>query len=94
MSDFFAELQALKDGGGPNATLLRQVRAVAGVRETGRHRFAVDPGGALHFESVDGAWRGVLDHGGRITRYGLATALDERKLIDALKRVGNRREDE
>jgi hypothetical protein len=92
MSDFFSELESLK-GGGPSATLLRQVRAVPGVRETGKHSFAIDRA-QLKFVQKDGAWLAQLDHAGRSTTWPIATPIEERKLIDKLKLIAAGRDDE
>jgi hypothetical protein len=96
MSDLFAELEALKGGGGPGPSpaLLRQLRALPGVKESARQRFTVDAGVELHFEVKDSTVTAVLDERGRVQRYALAGATDERKLLDAVRRLGSRREDE
>jgi hypothetical protein len=93
MSDFFSELEALKGGGGPSTTLLRQVRAIASVRETGKHSFAIDRA-QLKFLQKDGKWVAQLDNAGRVTTLPLSTPLEERKLIDKLKLIAAGRDDE
>ncbi|HET7772881.1 MAG TPA: hypothetical protein VFK82_03570 [Burkholderiaceae bacterium] len=96
MSDLFAELEALKGGGGPGPSpaLLRQLRALPGVRENARQRFAIDAGVELRFEVKDGAVTALLDERGRVHRFTLAGPTDERKLLDAVRRLGSRREDD
>jgi hypothetical protein len=92
MSDFFSELESLK-GGGPSVTLLRQVRAVPGARETGKHSFAIDRA-HLKFVQKEDKWMAQLEHAGRTTHWPVATPLEERKLIDKLKLVAAGRDDE
>jgi hypothetical protein len=93
MDDFFSQLKAAA-GEQPSATLLRQIRAVPSVREAGKHRFAVAPGITLELRLHEGAWRGHLDKHGRNEVFVLASATDERKLIDAIKRTAAGRDDE
>jgi hypothetical protein len=93
MSDLFAELEAMKSGGGPNATLLRQVRAVPGARETGKLSFVIDRA-QLKFAQKEGKWVAQLEHAGRSTVWPIANALEERKLIDKLKLIAAGRDDE
>jgi hypothetical protein len=96
MSDLFAELEALKGGGGPGPSpaLLRQLRALPGVKESTRQRFAIDAGVELRFDVKDAAVTALLDERGRMQRFPLAGATDERKLLDAVRRMSGRREDD
>jgi hypothetical protein len=93
MSDFFSELEAFKGGSSPSTTLLRQVRAIPSVRETGKHSFAIDRA-QLKFVQKDRAWMAQLEHAGRVTLLPISTALEERKLIDKLKLIAAGRDDE
>jgi hypothetical protein len=93
MSDFFSDLEALKGGGGPSTTLLRQVRAMPGVRETGKHSFAIDRA-QLKFVQKNGKWIAQLDHAGRSTAWPMSNPLEERKLVDKLKLIAAGRDDE
>jgi hypothetical protein len=93
MSDFFSELEALKGGGGPSTTLLRQVRALPSVRETGKHSFAIDRA-QLKFVQQKGTWMAQLEQAGRMTALPVSTPLEERKLIDKLKLIAAGRDDE
>jgi hypothetical protein len=93
MDDFFSQLKAAA-GEQPSATLVRQIRAVPGVREAGKNRFAIAPGITLELALHEGAWRGYLDKHGRKESFALASATDERKLIDAIKRAAAGRDDD
>lgn len=96
MSDFFSELEALKGGGsaGPSPALLRQLRALPGVKERGQQRFVLDAGVELHFELKDKSVTALIDERGRIQRLPIANPTDERKLLDAVRRLAGRREDD
>ena len=94
MDDFFSQLKAAGSEG-PSPTLLRQVRQVPGVRETGKHRYTLLPGTSLRFELVKGSWQAFVDRsGGRCQSFSLQNPVDERKLIDVLKRIIQGREDD
>lgn len=93
MNDFFSQLNAAANAG-PSPTLLRQVREVPGVRETGKHRYALAPAISLRFEVADGVWMALLDTQGQLQRFNLQTPMDERKLINALKRSRQRSEED
>jgi hypothetical protein len=91
MDDFLSQAGA---AAGPSATLLRQIRGIPGVRENGRHRFTVAPGVSLALVAQDNSWQARLDSHGRVQPFPLANAVDERKLIDALKRAAQNRDDD
>ncbi|MFM2399897.1 MAG: hypothetical protein RL341_2054 [Pseudomonadota bacterium] len=93
MSDLFSELEALKGGGGPDAVLLRQVRALPSVRETAKNCFTVDRS-ELRFVQKDGKWIAQIIGTGRTQTLPLQNALDHRKLIDKLKLLAAGRDDE
>ncbi len=93
MSDFFSQLNAAANAG-PSPTLLRQVREVPGVRETSKHRYVLAPAISLRFEVADDVWVALLDTQGHLQRFTLQTPVDERKLIDALKRGRQRSEED
>ena len=94
MDDFFSQLKSTGNGG-PSATLLRQVRQMPGIRETGKYRYTLLPGTSLRFELVEGTWLAFIDtSGGRYKTFSLQNPVDERKLIDALKRIIQGREED
>ena len=82
----------------PTALLLRQIRAIAGVRETAKNQFKISADVSLSLIRVVAvtppSWQAQLTMHGRCQLYPLSNPAQERQLIAVLKRAAANRDEE